>query len=294
MTREPAKTPNFRLVCPECGAPLTFEVPSCARGHVFAAIDGVLSLLSNEERAFFDARDVALTTFREDAGLRRKTYDFEGLPFSQRKDPQWRARCADVKLVRAQLRSNGERAQRILDFGSSNGWLSNVLQRDGCDVTAVDLFRDDVDGLGAMRRYPRAWRSICMDVEKPERIGETFDLLVINHGIHFLRDPVGLIAALQRLVAPGGALIALGLRVFVDVSQREHRVAAIAEDMRRGTGGELLNGPTRGLLDSHDADALRSLGLRLRWDPHHRRANLRAMVQRHRALHLHGIWRLEV
>jgi 2-polyprenyl-3-methyl-5-hydroxy-6-metoxy-1,4-benzoquinol methylase len=278
----------MRLKCPECGAGLTFERPVCDNGHQHDIDNGILTLLSVEERTFFDERDKALQRFREGAGLRRDDYDFEGLPHSASDHHEWRARCGDLALV-SDLLPN--KPARVLDVGSSNGWLSNRLTALGCEVTAIDLFGDDCDGLGAMARYRHSWRGIRMEVEKPDLIDEQFDVVVMNHGLHFLRDPIALLTALKRRVGANGVLIALGLRFF---RSTKVRAAAVAEQRRKTVelaGCDLLNLPSRGLFDMRDQDTMRSLGLIVRGDPCHRLANLRARVQPSRALHKHGIWR---
>ncbi len=277
------------LLCPLCGARFVYPATRCGRGHAFASRDGVVSLLTPDEALFFDARDAALIRFRQAAGLRRTDFDFDRLPWSAGDHHEWRARCHDLLMLQRTI--GAARGLAVLDVGSSNGWLSNNLCRDGHRVTAVDLFADDADGLGAIARYPRRWATLRTDIEDPDRLAARFDLVVINHGVHFLPDPVGLVAAYKRRVRANGRLVVLGLRVFADPRAR---IAAVGRIQRRTvelSGTELLNMKTRGYLDTRDATALRNIGLRLRPDRHHRRANLRARVQRTRPWNGYGCWR---
>ena len=280
--------PTPELRCPSCGAALRYPATTCGAGHTFACDGGVLSLLTDDERSFFDARDAALVRFREAAGLRRTDFDFDRLPHFAAAHPEWAARCSDLDMLTALLpRKTG---LDVLDIGSSNGWLSNHLCRDGHRVTAIDLFADDAAGLGAVRRYPRTWATIRTDVERPDRVASRYDVVVLNHGVHFLRDPVALVAACKRRVQPRGLLVVLGLRIFADPRRRIADVRAIQRRTVALSGTDILNLPTRGYLDRGDGRALRQIGLRLLPDRHHRRANLRAKLQRTRPWHGFGVW----
>jgi SAM-dependent methyltransferase len=165
-----------------------------------------------------------------------------------------------------------------LDIGAFNGWLSHNLLCDGVDITAVDLFDDDDFGLGARRHFHRRWRAVQADVCTPELFAGDFDLVVMNHGVHFLPDPTALLARWQHRVAPGGAMVVLGLRIYRDGRARRDEVDAIA---RRGSasGATLfpLAGP--GLLDVDDARTLRRLGFALRPTAARWKGNLRAILQ---------------
>ncbi len=116
------------------------------------------------------------------------------------------------------------------------------------------------------------------------------DLVVLNHGLHFLPDPMGLVEAWARRVAPGGALLLLGLRLYRDPSARRAEVEAQAA-RGRSVGVELfpLAGP--GLLTLADGRRLRAMGMQL-WPGRDALANnVLALGRPRRPLRLRGLWR---
>ena len=255
------RDPAFR--CPLCLA-LLDDVdgaePRCAQGHRFGRDGEVLQLVTPAHGAHLRDFDAAVRRDRDAAGLDARPLDYEGLPASAASDPEWAERKADLAFVRDLCARIGARS--AVDVGAFNGWLSHALTQDGLDVTALDLFLDARYGLGARQHYQQRWRGVQLDVCRPELLASPVDLVVINHGLHFLPRPLDLVQAWMRRVAPGGALVVLGLRLHRDPRARRREVEAIAA-RGRAQGLELfpLAGP--GLLTLDDGRRLRAMGLAL-------------------------------
>lgn len=262
--------------------------PRCAQGHAYDRDGEVLQLVTPAHAAHLRAFDAAVRRDRDAAGLDARPLDHPTLPASAASDPEWAERTADLAFVRDLCARIDARS--AVDVGAFNGWLCHALRGDGLDVTAFDLFLDDRYGLGARRHYARRWRGVQLDVCRPELLASQVDLVVLNHGLHFLPRPLELVQGWMRRVAPGGALVVLGLRLHRDPSARRREVEAIAA-RGRAQGLELfpLAGP--GLLTLDDGRRLRAMGLSLQPARDAWRGNLMALLRPQRALCLRGVWR---
>src|ERR1700693_5853123 len=86
---------------------------------------------------------------------------YQELPYrdlSGKNAAQWRIRARSFQYFERGILRNmereSERPLRILDVGAGNGWMSWRLALRGHDVVALDIFRDERDGLGALSQYP--------------------------------------------------------------------------------------------------------------------------------------------
>jgi SAM-dependent methyltransferase len=283
------------LLCPNCRAPIDPATTTCAHGHAFVPVDGVLPLLSDDFAQRLAEYEPALSAARKAEGKHLLDVTaYEQLPFSGGADAQpgmrleWRLRRYDLALVDTVLA--GRKAQRVLDLGAWNGWLSHRLTLAGHCVTAVDYFADPHDGLRARRFYRAEWRSIQMDLRDPSLIDETFDLVVVNRCLAFFTDPAAYLAIVKRRVAPGGQLLVTGLQFFWAPAAKARHVADDRRRHRQQYGFELFLFPTQGYLDRSDYRQLSAVGLELRPYPQLWKANLRAAFVRSRPRHVYGHW----
>lgn len=96
--------------------------------------------------------------------------------------------------------------RNILDFGCHDGEKLVHWYRNGWEVAGVDLNEPAISF--AMKRFPEA-RFWCGDLLKME-IPCRFDVIRADNVLEHLSDPISYLAALVRLLKPGGFL-----RVFV-------------------------------------------------------------------------------
>ncbi len=93
---------------------------------------------------------------------------------------------------------------RVLEIGSGLGYLTYALSKRGHDALGLDLSRTAVDA--ATRRYGPLYR--CDDVVKyAETAAELYDLVVATELIEHVADVRGFLAALVRLLRPGGDIV---------------------------------------------------------------------------------------
>jgi SAM-dependent methyltransferase len=246
------------ILCPNCKSPVDPTEGVCGRGHRFPYRNGVLELTAEPFRSKLEAYLKTFEPYREKEGMRIKDPGiYPNLPFSKplENDPSWRAKQMDWKVVHSFLRDLP--GPKGLDYGAWNGWLSNRLSAEGLDMTAASYFVDPFDGLGAIQHYSNKFQAIQMNMEDPFILDETYDLIVINRGLSFFQDPLGLLRELKAKLNPGGILLATGLFFFRKLNKRMKFLESLKESYKSETGTELFLTQTSASLDWHDLKAFR-------------------------------------
>lgn len=277
------------LRCPECRQPL--EALTCANGHSYAVMDGVLELLTPAFRLRLQQFNACLEDYRAAEGKRLlDSAVYEDLPHADavRGDFEWRLRCYDLAVIRRLLR--GRMPGSVLDVGAWNGWLSHCLAADGHEVTAIDYFTDCFDGLGARAFYGTEWQAIQMDLTDLSPLDRRFDVVVLNRCLQFFTDPVQSMLQAATKVAAGGLLIATGLAFHKDPGPKARAVQTREEEFRRRYGAEFFLHPTKGYLDFGDRARLAAHGLRLFPYRQLLPANLKARLRPARPRYAYGIY----
>ena len=281
------------VLCPNCREPIDLTALVCPGGHRFACQDGVLMLLEAEFGRRLKAFTARLNVIR--AAERKRLMDvsaYEGLPFSQLDCDdaggrlEWRLRGYDLEIVLRRL--GRRRQQRILDVGAWNGWLSHRLAAQGHDVTAVDYFVDEYDGLGARKFYSTNWRAIQMDLTDLSVLPSGYDVIVLNRCLQFFTDPIAYVAGVKQLLSPGGMLIITGLQFFQDASVKAPNVAAQRRSVRERYGFELFLKPTKGYLDFDDKQRLQAQRVTLKPYPQLWLTNIKSIFNRTLPRHMYG------
>jgi 2-polyprenyl-3-methyl-5-hydroxy-6-metoxy-1,4-benzoquinol methylase len=280
------------LLCPTCRNPIDPTALACSHGHQFAHEDGVLVLLEETFGGRLQTLSAALSAMRTAENKRLLDVSaYEDLPFAKavRGNFEWRMRGYDLALIR-KLQGNRQR-QQILDLGAANGWLSHRLAALGHDVTAVEYFADEYDGLRSKKFYRTTWQAIQMDLTDLSVLNQRYDVVIVNHGLHFFPDPLPQVMAAKQKVAPGGLLILIGLQFFRDPTARAHRVTALQQTFRERCGCDLFLRPTKGYLDFADKARLQDEGIVLHLCPQLWLANLKSMLNKNLPRYYYGVWR---
>lgn len=283
------------ILCPNCRATLDLASLACANGHRFAERDGVIALLEagfggrleTFLRAFSRARQAEGRRLLDPAVYPALPCGSPGhsLPGGQR---EWRLRRCDLALVQRLLA--GAPPRRVLEVGAWNGWLSHHLAEAGHDLTAVDYFADEYDGLAARKFYRSHWRAIQMDLRDLSVLDEQYDVLIVNRCLQFFVDPLDYVERLKARVAQGGWLILTGLQFFWAPETKARQVAAQQQYYRERYDLGLFLFPAKGYLDAVDAAGLIASGLRLKSYPELWASELRARLAPFRPRHRFGVW----
>jgi SAM-dependent methyltransferase len=105
-------------------------------------------------------------------------------------------------LLLAALPANGA-GRTVLDVGCADGYVGNILARQGYRVTGIDLPRTNRTG------FPSSVRLVEADLDAGlPRLGEKFDYIVCADVLEHLRRPTRTIEELRGALADSGKLVA--------------------------------------------------------------------------------------
>lgn len=282
----------MKLRCPECRESLASGDWQCPNRHRFIEDEGVLILLREDFRSH-------LNTFLENfSRVRREMHgsilapeDYPLLPYGKAvaSNPEWRVRQLDLEIA---LRLIGRRdgPLTILELGAYNGWLTHHLAARGHDVTVIDYFLDDLDGLKTRRFYREKWRSIQMDIRDTGLLDARFDIIIFNRCLQFFEDPPAYFDQLAGMLNPGGMMLLLGLQMFKDPRAKRAAMARQQAAFREQYHFDNFLVPLKGYLDFDDRKALHRRGVRL--IPYARLAvdNIKSLLKPSLPRHYYGVY----
>jgi 2-polyprenyl-3-methyl-5-hydroxy-6-metoxy-1,4-benzoquinol methylase len=251
----------------------------------------VLALLETDFARQLTAFVVKLERFREQDGKRLlDTTVYEDLPFAAqvKANGEWQIRGFDLQMVTKMLAGRGPQA--ILDIGAWNGWLSHRLAQQGHQVTAIDYFSDPFDGLRAKQFYSSTWAAIQMDLTDLSLLDDSFEVVIINHGLQFFPDPAAHVKAAQQKVLPGGLLVVLGLEFFSNPIPRSQEIAKLQARFHQQHQARLFLKPTKGFLSWDDRTALKRLGVQFKTHTPLQWRNLKARANPALPHFCYGLW----
>lgn len=97
--------------------------------------------------------------------------------------------------------------KRVLDVGTSTGYVAKLLSESGCEVVGLEL-----DPAAARQAGEHCERIIVGDVEsldlEAELGGDSFDAVLFGDVLEHLRDPLGTVERLRPFVRPEGYIVA--------------------------------------------------------------------------------------
>jgi SAM-dependent methyltransferase len=119
-------------------------------------------------------------------------------------------RREDLRILEILWKRESE-PKTVLEIGGWNGWLSSWLSRKNCQIVTADIFSDETNGLGTKRFHQNShWLSVQTDLEDISIYKKKFDLIIFNHCLQFLPEPLVLINRYRQLLTLGGHIIILG------------------------------------------------------------------------------------
>jgi ubiquinone/menaquinone biosynthesis C-methylase UbiE len=155
----------------------------------------------------------------------------------------------------------------ILDLGAGNGWMSYRLSLRKHACVALDIFRDDRDGLLAARHYPQRLPLVEAEFDRLPFGPNTFDLVVYNSSLHYSTDYVATLTEARRCLRSSGQVIVLDSPVY---RRREHGEMMIAERHANFYERYGFRSDAMPSIEFLDKDILKSLAdsFGLRWTIH--------------------------
>ncbi len=136
---------------------------------------------------------------------------------------QWRIRACSFHAFERTILADAERqAGReldVLDLGAGNGWLSYRLALRRHRTVALDIFCDDLDGLGALGHYPVRLPAAAAEFDCLPFRQSAFDLAIFNSSFHYSSDYRRTLTEVRRCLRPTGQLVIMDSPVY---QRREH------------------------------------------------------------------------
>lgn len=185
---------------------------------------------------------------------------YENLPFSIKTD-EWKERQKDIAIIKKKI--GNTQNLKILDVGSWNGWLSNYLTKKGHQVTALNLFIDEYDGLLAKNKYKLEFTSIQIQVEELYRIQDNFDLIIFNRNWAYFINHQKVFNDAKSKLTKNGEIIFTGLAVYKNTTKVRANLKYLNNKFYEKYKIPLIYNQSKGYLDYNDIDFFRKNEIKL-------------------------------
>ena len=230
-------------------------------------------------------QDYRLIRHAEGRGSDDNAY-YRALPFedlSGRNTAMWQMRAKTYryfeKHILAPLERRIARPLDILDLGSGNCWLSYRLSLRQHRPVAVDIFRDELDGLRAASKYPTPFRVVEAEFDNLPFPHNSADLAIFNSSFHYSTDYARTLSEAQSCLRPNGSVVILDSPLYAKAEDGRRMVEERHAEFLKRYGFRSDAVPSIEFLDSSTLSHLsHTLGIRWRvfrpwygWQWHTRR-----------------------
>ena len=202
---------------------------------------------------------------RQNTGLIPSEKDWKQLPFgafAQTSDWKWRRQS----LAIIQHLTKNKAFKSTLEIGSWNGWLTKHLARKTETIVAADYFVCPFDGIGNIQSLAENITAIQCNLEhigtdfKPQ----TFDLIVLNHHLAYMNNPVDYAKQIISLLKPNGSIISIGNTFFKNPDKKIKANMTFAEQFYIQYGMDLYIQPLKGYMTFDDWTDLKNSGFEVK------------------------------
>lgn len=282
------------LLCPECFLPLHESSLQCAAGHKVNVSVGIIELYSKEFRKKLD--NFLNNYHRAWTKLNSAWTEIEmnSAPFfySGERKKDWAYRRKSLAILKDVIQS--KKKLSVLEIGPWNGWLSRQILKAGHRLVALDYFFEKPYGLKSVNEIPG--QKICIQTNLSELsvINEKFDLIIVNHCLQFMEDPVMTISHLKKKLLTGGKLYIIGSPVYLQSQKKAQKILVQKKLFFKDFGFELYFQAGKGYLDMNDQNALIKEGVHFKAYPGAGFKNFVSGMLSSRPLYLFGEFRNDV
>jgi SAM-dependent methyltransferase len=169
----------------------------------------------------------AIIRHAEGRGSNEPAY-YRALPWqdlSGKNSTQWEIRARSYhhfeRTILRDMEKRAGRALRILDLGAGNGWMTNQLRQRGHRPVAVDIFTDELDGLGALRHYANPLDGVAAEFDILPFRDQSIDLAIFNSSLHYSPNYRMTLRAVSRCLKPDGRLAIIDSPVYAAADHGE-------------------------------------------------------------------------
>ena len=219
---------NWKLRCPVCACALsvTSNTATCSGcERVYSRARGIWRLLTDAQAATYAPFIADYERVRAGEGRARVTPAWNrSLPFIERGQPfcdDWRVRAVSYTALLKHISG----AQRVIDLGAGNGWLSNRLSEQGHIVAAVDVLDNEWDGLGAAQHYTTQFTRLQAPFDAVPLADAQADVVIYNGAFHYATDYPAALREALRLLTDGGRVIIMDTPIYHRADSGEQMVA---------------------------------------------------------------------
>lgn len=174
---------------------------------------------------------------------------YKNLPFSIYSE-EWKERQKDIYVIDEKIKN--KKNLKILDVGSWNGWLSNYLSNKGHQVTALNLFMDEYDGLLSKNKYETTYTSLQINVEELYRIEDQFDCIVFNRNWAFFNNAQKVFNDAKKMLTPNGEILFTGLAFYKNPVKAKKNLELMNEKFETKYKIPIIYNDSKGYLDADD------------------------------------------
>lgn len=196
------------LQSPDNGLPLQWQengqelaLVESTTGLVYKIQSGVLNLLPHQQRMSFE-REAEKSVFNYADHYEK---DAQAFDYSEGwEDPA--STHENKRLHQTILSKIGKSPKRVLDVGCGAAWVAAHFKGTGTEVFSMDI--STTNPKRAVENYPSNKHfGIVADAFHLPFKNETFDAVIASEIIEHLGDPQAFLAALPRILSPGGVLV---------------------------------------------------------------------------------------
>ena len=282
------------LLCPECFQSLHESSLECAAGHKVKVSDGIIELYSEEFRKKLEQFLVNYHRAWTKLNSAWTENEMNTAPFfySGERKKEWAYRRKSLTVTKDVFRS--EKKLYVLEIGPWNGWLSRQILKAGHRLITLDYFREKPYGLKSVNDIPGQKTCIQTNLSDLSLINEKFDLIIVNHCLQFMEDPLMTISHLKKKLLSGGKLFIIGSPVYLQSQKKAQKIQLQKKLFLKEFGFDLYFQAGKGYLDAHDRDALIKEGVHFKMYPGAGIKNFVSGMLSSRPLYLFGEFRNDV
>jgi SAM-dependent methyltransferase len=208
---------------------------------------------------------IVFEQYRKEIGIIPTEDDWKQLPFgSFATTSDWKWRRQSLSII--QNLTENKNFDCTLEIGPWNGWLTKYLAENSKTVVAADYFVCPFDGISNIQTLAKNIVAVQCNVDqiKTDFKLHSFDLIVLNHNLAYMNNPVNYIRLLIPLLKSGGLIISLGNAFFRNPEKKISTNAFLAQQFHNRYGMDLYIEPVKGYLDFEDKEKLETSGFQIR------------------------------
>jgi len=198
------------------------------------------------------------------------------------KDSSWKWRRQSLEILNNTIKE--KKINFTLEIGSWNGWLTKTLAKKSKNVIATDYFICPFDGIGNISLLEKNITAVQCNIDtiKSDFKPNSFDLIVLNHNLSYMNNPVVYINDLIPLLKSNGMIISLGNTFFKNPQKKIKTNILFANQFYNKYNLDLYIQPVKGYLDFNDKKSLKDSGFQIKkykskfWQNCYTKFNLKA------------------